>query len=41
MNKPPYIIVEKEYWKCPIHVLTGITWLCVGLGIGILLGVFL
>lgn len=34
MSKPPYIISQSEYWKCPIHVMTGLTWLFVGMAIG-------
>ena len=32
-----YTILEKEYWKSPVRVLTGISWMIVGFIIGILL----
>lgn len=35
MRKPPYLVVEKEYWLCPVHVFTGLFWLLIGLGLGV------
>lgn len=36
-DKPPFILTEKEFWKCPVHVMTGMSFLILGIIIGVLL----
>lgn len=40
-NTNDYIIIEKEYWKSPVRVFTGLTWMTFGLVLGVSIGVFI
>jgi len=31
-----YTILEKEYWKSPVRVFSGLTWMILGFLLGIL-----
>lgn len=35
MKQTPTVI-EKAYWRDPVHVLTGLLWLMIGFTIGVL-----
>lgn len=35
---PPNLICEREYWRCPVQVFTGLFWLLIGLFVGVLIG---
>ena len=38
MNKnPPNIITQKEYWQDPVQVITGLTWLVIGIALGVII----
>ena len=39
MIPPSNLICEREYWRCPVQVFTGLFWLLVGLSVGVLIGV--
>lgn len=34
---PPYTVADREYWRCPVHVLTGLGWFSFGVAGGVLL----
>ncbi|QGH74926.1 hypothetical protein MAL1_00180 [Bacteriophage DSS3_MAL1] len=36
-KQPPYLITQREFWACPTHVFTGLTFLIVGIAIGALI----
>lgn len=37
-DQSDYIIIEKEYWKSPVRVFTGVTWMTFGFILGFLVG---
>lgn len=39
-DKPPFIIIQKEFWKCPTHVFTGIHFALIGFLVGVLFAVW-
>jgi hypothetical protein len=36
-ESPPNTILEAAYWRDPVQVLSGVVWLVVGFGLGVLL----
>lgn len=36
---PPYLPMEADYWRCPVHVFTGLSWFLLGGLVGVAIGV--
>jgi len=35
-DKPPYIIIQKQFWACPVQVITGMHFAMIGFLLGFL-----